>query len=116
MLFRSGQTFATVIAWGVKNAVHSSFSAALDPNGSLPATTTSNTPVVISTSNAADFVFAAYIDGSNAASPGSGWTQIDKFDFMIVEYQIVTTTLSNVSATISGDTIASGVGHAVKSL
>src|SRR5229473_1825062 len=107
--------FDSIVAWGLHGTVTSSF---FDPNGALPGTTTTSTPLTLTTSNACDFLFAAYSDNSGSVTAGAGFTLISGSggNFMGVEYKIVTATQSALSMTVSGGTsIKNGIGDAVKS-
>lgn len=110
--YSTSQSFATALAWGISGST-----STYDANGGLPATTTSSSDVLISTSNACDFIFAAYYVASNAATAGSTWTAITAvFQFLFVEYKNnLTSTQTNLDATITGDTISAGIGDAVVS-
>jgi len=111
-----GSSFASLIAFGINGAPSSGF---LDPNGALPGTTnTISTPLTLTTSNAKDFLFAAYSanDGTTMTA-GAGWTAVPGTggNFMFAEYQIVTTTQSALAASLTAGTIKNGIGSAVKS-
>lgn len=117
----AGATTITTALGGTQfNVVHSvAFSGVnttspADPSGSLPAYTSTSTPVTISPSNANDVLLAGYVTGGSATA-GSGWTMVSGSgaNFDLFEYQIVTSA-SPVSATITG-TISSGIGSALVS-
>ena len=107
--------FFSLIAFGVSGVPVSS---QLDPNGALPGTTTSSTPLTLTTSNANDFLFACYSSNNGTGNnQGSGWTLIGSgANFMMGEFQIVTSTQSALSAAVGGGTaIKNGIGSAIKS-
>jgi hypothetical protein len=81
----AGFGFSSAIGWAISGANTSSL---FDANVSLPATTSTTAAASGTTSNANDFVFAAYQDGLGTA--GAGWAQIlnGTGDFS-VEYQVV---------------------------
>jgi hypothetical protein len=94
-------------------------STPFDSNGALPGTTTtSGTPLTLTTSNALDLLFACYsLNGGTSAGtgwtgvPGSGSTGFDAF-----EYQIVNSTQSGTPANLSNNSqIKNGFGHALVS-
>jgi hypothetical protein len=115
--FPGTESFWSNVIWGLNGVPSSGY---FDPNGALPGLTSTTTPLTLTTSNANDFLFAAYADNSGAGiAPGTGWTLIPGSggNFMGVIYKLVTATQSATPAAVSGGTtIKNGVGHAVKSL
>jgi hypothetical protein len=97
----------------------SNTSTPLDSNGALPGTTTtSGTPLTLTTSNAKDLLFACYaLNGGETA--GAGWTLVPNSGstgFDAFEYQIVNSTQSATPANLSSNTqIKAGIGSAVVS-
>jgi|SRR5579859_5942984 len=90
----------------------------LDANGALPGTTTTATPLTMTTTSAKDLLFACYaLNGGVTA--GAGWTAVPStgstgFDFF--EYQIVNSTQSGTAANTSNNTqIKAGIGSALVS-
>lgn len=113
--YSSDPAFDSIVIWGLNGVPTSN---QFDSNGALPGTTTTSTPLTLTTSNACDFLFAAYSDNSGTVTAGSGWTLVPTSggNFMGVEYKLVTTTQAALSATVGGSTIIkNGLGHAVKS-
>jgi hypothetical protein len=114
--YNSVPAFDSIVAWGLTGTVTSSF---FDPNGALPGTTiVAGTPLTLTTSNACDFLFAAYAGNSGTVTADAGFTLIPGSggNFMGVEYKLVTATQSALSMTVGGTTaIKNGIGSAVKS-
>lgn len=55
-------------------------------------------PISISTSNANTFIVGAFREGLDASpTAGSGWTQVVGSNFLLLEYQIVSSTQTNLS-------------------
>ena len=82
-----------------------STSTIFDPNGSLPAATSTDT-LSLSTSNANDFIFTAIRTFSGITdSAGSGWTQLattnNNNGGYFSEYQIATSTETNLTASFT---------------
>jgi hypothetical protein len=105
-------TFTTASAIAITGANQTTI---FDSNGALPATASSGN-VAITTSNANDIVLAGYAFANNTTpSAGGGWTQLLGANYMLVEYQIVSTTQSSLSATIgTGDGDENnGIGDAI---
>jgi hypothetical protein len=115
--YNSPPGFDSIVVFGLNGVPTSNY---FDPNGALPGTTTTvGTPLTLTTSNACDFLFAAYADNTGAGiAPGAGWSLISGSggNFMGVIYKLVTATQSATPAAVSGGTtIKNGVGSAVKS-
>lgn len=112
--FTSLGAFSSTVAFALNGT---SGASALDVNGALPGTTTTSTPLTLTTSNANDLLFAAYSLNTGSGTAGSGWTLVPGSggNFMMVEYQLVTATQSALSAAIGTGTIKNGIGHAVRS-
>jgi hypothetical protein len=95
--FSGNSDFTTVAAFGISGA---NASAPFDTNGALPYQVAGG-PATISTSNANDIVFAGYNFASTPTpTAGAGWTFIYNANYLLVEYQIVSTTQSSLSAAI----------------
>lgn len=100
-------TFATTDLWAVSGA---DTTTKFDSNVSLPASAggAGTDPIVISTSNANDFIFGCYrMAGTASPTAGAGWTIISGADFQLCEYKVVSATQSSLSVTIG-----TGVGDA----
>lgn len=112
--FTGAGAFSSSVAFALNG---SSGSSALDVNGALPGTTTTSTPLTLTTSNANDLLFAAYSLNTGSGTAGSGWTLVPGSggNFMMIQYQLVTATQSALSAAIGTGTIKNGIGHAVRS-
>jgi len=114
--FAGSEAFWSNVIWGLNGVPSSGY---FDTNGALPGITSTSTPLTLTTSNACDFLFAAYADNSGAGiAPGTGWLLIPGSggNFMGVIYKPVTIQQSATPAAVSaGTTIKNGVGSAVKS-
>jgi hypothetical protein len=97
----------TVVLYAVKGA------NIISPFDGTAGTTGTSTPPSITTTNANDFIGAALQDANNTGTPGSGWTLIASANGFFSERQIVSTT-GTFSATITGDTIQTGIVSAIK--
>ncbi len=86
-------------------------SSYFDANSGLPIETNAY-PMSISTSNADDFIIAAY-RGIGSATAGAGWTLISGGTYQMVQYKIVSAAQSGLSAPIVGGTPDTGVGDAI---
>ncbi|HJU18994.1 MAG TPA: fibronectin type III domain-containing protein [Stellaceae bacterium] len=65
----------------------------------------------ITTSNANDFIFTTY-RGAQTETAGAGWTQISGSDYLLTEYQVVSTTQTNL-VPIGGSGVEQGIGDAI---
>ncbi len=92
--------YVAASAWGVANAT------TFDANASVPNTHTTSTACAVSTTTAADFIYG--VAGSSTlsgATAGAGWTLISPATaFGFWEYQIVSSTQTALSLTITGAT------------
>ena len=89
-------SYVEIWAFGV-NGAHTA--APFDVNGALPFTsTTSNAAASITTSNANDFLIAAFRSGGSSCAT-SGFTTVIAGVFGCVEYSIVSSTQSSLSVT-----------------
>jgi hypothetical protein len=91
-------TYTTIDAFGISGA---NTTTIFDSNTGLPATNTGsnvNINVNISTNNPDDFIYAVVEEsGGQTSTPSSGFSQIQNADFQLSEYQIVSTTQSNLN-------------------
>lgn len=114
--FTGSSAFFSTVTFALNGTLGAS---ALDVNGTLPGTTTTSTPLTLTTSNANDLLFASYAlnTGTGTADTGNGWTLVPGSggNFMAVEYKLVTATQSAFSAGLATGTIKNGIGHAVRS-
>ena len=100
----NGMSFVTIDVFEVKGATTSSY---LDPNVSLPATSGGPDPVTgIGTSNANDLIVAGFREFSTSSPTagnvaGAAALAVSGADFQLVEYGIVTSTVSGASASQS---------------
>lgn len=107
------------------NAIAFSISGAntgspLDPNASLPASESNGASMVVSTTDANDFIFGFYasIGGNTLPTPGAGWTEAASNQNYPggaeVQYQIVSAAQTNLSIAQSGGVGGVyGVGDAI---
>lgn len=101
--------YTTVTVFGISGDKASS---PFDPNASVPASSTTTTPL-ITTSNANDMVVTNIGTGANCTA-GSGWTLINGTNLQCVEYQIFTSTQSGLTPTFSGAVAVGGKVDAVQ--
>ena len=106
----ASSAFTAVTAFGIGGAPSTSY---FDPNGSLPVEST-GTILSITTSNANDFIFANYATSNASSTAGSGFAAISAAaNFQLVEYVIVSTTQSGLSAGMGGSTPNGGILDAI---
>lgn len=91
----SSASGGTGIAFGISGV---KTAAPFDPNGSLPAMSTTASPIA-STTNANDFIFALFKPNGATSVPGGSWITIGSGGFFTAQYQIVTATQSGLTAT-----------------
>src|SRR6185437_13447725 len=109
--FAGSANYADLNAFGVSGA---NTSSPFDPNASVAATPATSTGSV-TTSNASDFVFAAYRFSSNSnPSAGPGWTAINSSGgYYLSEYQVVSATQNGLVATASSTDQNGGIVDAI---
>jgi hypothetical protein len=112
--FGGSSSYTTIAAFGVNGANQTTV---FDPNGALPNTSvTTGTDALITTTNANTVVVAGYNFGTTTTpTPGTGWTAIFGGNYMLVEYQIVSSIQSSLDAHIgtgAGDQ-TNAIGDAV---
>jgi hypothetical protein len=107
----TGNGFTTIDAFGVSGVDTSS---PFDADASTPATNSSNADLLISTDTADTFIISGY-RMSNTASPsqGAGWIKISGANYALSQYQIVSSTQTNLAATIASGSRNGGVALAL---
>jgi hypothetical protein len=110
----SSASFATVHAFGVNGAPSSSY---FDTHSGIPTTNTSDADLTISTSNADDFIFGGYREGStDNPSAGTGFTRIlggTGSGYQLTEYKIVSSTQTSLAIARGSSGVNGGVGDAI---
>ena len=104
-------TIPLMTAFGVNGA---NTASPFDGNSLLPRTASGGADVLLSASNANDFIFAGYSDYTNAGSAGPGWSSIGNSSYMILENKIISSPQTNLDATVTGDTTFLGIGDALR--
>ena len=109
--FTGAISYAALNAFGIVGA---NTSSPFDPSASIPGAGDSGT-VSGSTSNADDLIFATYRFGGTASpATGSAWTALQEGSFYFLsEYEIVSTTQSNLTATATTTDESGGIIDAV---
>jgi len=109
----TSSSFITVDAFGISGADTTTI---FDSNVSLPNAPGGANHVVVSTTNANDFIFAAYrFNSTPSPTEGTGFTKISGANFQLVEYKIVSATQSSLDIGIgTGDGDENnGIGDAI---
>lgn len=104
-------TVNAAIVWAVSGANTSS------PFDGNAGTTITSTAPSITTTNANDWVSGALQTAANSATAGSGWVIVDQFafdSFLTERVTPVPSATGTFNATISGDTIQTGIVSAIK--
>jgi hypothetical protein len=104
--------FASCVAFGISGSATSSY---FDPNLSSAVTVSGGGSAQITTTNANDFIFAYQASNNNTTTAGAGWTLIqDGTLYQGAEYQIVSSTQTNLTPTWSGaGTITGTIADAI---
>ena len=89
-------TFIRANAFGIANV---NTGSPFDSNASLPANSTANADLTISTSNADDFIIGAFRSSAGAptGAPGAPWITIQDVNFCLTYYRIVSATQTNLT-------------------
>lgn len=108
----SGTGYMTVDTFGISGADQSTV---FDANASTPHVEPAADAAVISTDTADTFIFSAYRASSPASPAGAGgdWIKISGADFQLVQYQIVSSTQTDLTCSIGTGTMNGGVASAV---
>jgi hypothetical protein len=108
--FLSATTFTTTSCWGINGA---NTASPFDPNASIPTVAASGT-VSISTTNADTFIISAYRCANSTPTAGAGFTALTGANFLLTQYQIVTSAQSSLALPVTGCTTnTGGIGDAV---
>lgn len=103
--YSGSSSYCVVTAFGISGADTTTI---FDPSGSLPSYSATD-PGSCTTTNAQDIIFAGFRTNSGSNS-GSGWTAVLAYlNFQLVEYKIVSTTQSALSATLASPGASNGV-------